>query len=141
MNQQQRDNLEMALVMWTAVDPTSVNLSEWRCGTHACFGGHVAMWEYFRALGVQQKSREGYHNGVFQLHNEPYMCGTDTEQPTGSAFEVARRLFGNHDLFSARGDGDQDYRIFGELGERISDHELALRRIDLALFGDLGTLP
>lgn len=143
LTEKQRDNLEMALVMWTAVDPESVDpgLGEWFCGTHACFGGHLATWEYFIEQGVNAYyGNSASERGLFD--GEPVLQRTDC-LATGTA--VSRELFGEYGFFSPRGSTGMDEKISRILGvhacdpdcEDISDHELVLRRIELALFGEL----
>lgn len=145
MNEQQRDNLEMALVMWTAVDPEHVALGSWSCGSHACFGGHLASWEHFIEQGVRQCKVAGRHNGIWQSEFEPYMGATHDARPTVSGFDVAVRLFGDDELFNSRREDtdeeDFDHVIFETLGRDISDHELALRRMELKLFGAVEIRP
>jgi hypothetical protein len=48
-----RRNCQLALRIWRErVDPVMVDegLQHWRCGTTACFGGHLARWPEFRAI-------------------------------------------------------------------------------------------
>lgn len=53
--QQQLENCKLALRLWKErVKPEQVTkgLNSWTCGTQACFGGWLATWPEFRALGI-----------------------------------------------------------------------------------------
>lgn len=58
--EQQLANCKLALDIWkTRVDPESVVLHSWTCGSHACFGGHLATWPEFQAMGVKRSEYSG----------------------------------------------------------------------------------
>lgn len=113
--EQQLENIRLAARLWVdRVEPRDVvkGLDVWVCGTQACFGGHLAAWPEFRALGVLVG---------------PY--GRPTTVWNLDAHETAWALFGDEDLFAEAGDHPADGEVedFG-----YSDHELVLARLDYA---------
>lgn len=106
---QQIENCLLALANWSEVSPHSVNLRVWRCGTHACFGGHLATWPEFRAKGV----RTNPEGSPFMGAGTGFMWSVD----------VAQHLFGNSALFNARG-------LHADGGLRLSDHRVVVRRLE-----------
>lgn len=106
---QQIKNCLLALSIWAEVPPRRVKLDSWKCGTHACFGGHMATWPEFQAKGVFPDERDG----------APRMMGEDGLNV--GTWTVAQHLFGNHELFRVR---------FGIDPKRLSDHELVVRRLE-----------
>ncbi len=112
------DNLQLAREKWLQVPPEEVIpgllrwRSEWRadagpCGL-ACFGGHLAAWPEFQALGV--------YTGP---GGEPRMFGWGARQ-------VSKTLFGSAWLFVPRNECEGDI----DIDDMCTDHELVLRRID-----------
>lgn len=95
-------NTELAWALWMVrVTPEQVvpELVSWVCGTQACFGGHLATWPEFQALGVLSPS-------------EPFWKMMLVSEDT--------RLFGDARLFNARG---------AEGGRSVSDHEVVVNRL------------
>ena len=102
--QQQLDNTELALRLWLErVTPEQVNLERWTCGTQACFGGHLATWPEFQALGVRADCYGAPRLGDLQPLN------------------VAQVLFGDCSLFCVQG--------FNET--RLTDYEKVVRRLEV----------
>jgi hypothetical protein len=135
-------NILLAAWRWSEVSPRSVNLRTWGCGTHACFGGHLASWPEFQDKGVRVFDMNPDERG----RGEPVMqlCGVGHE-PFGKQLgprEVAYELFGNSELFDLRG-CYLDYELgvsgadtFAEIWRvrpdgrpLISDHKLVSMRI------------
>lgn len=137
MNQitdKQRDNLEMALVMWTAVDPETVwpGLGGFACGTYACFGGHVATWQYFIDQGVITIEDEDTRLDHDFLEGEPVMR---TPEGLINGPSVSGELFGV-DLFGWRNCRfDREVNGGDYVPDNVTDHELVLRRLEYVLFG------
>ena len=50
------ENTKAALAEWQKVPVENVSLRDWRCGTLACFGGHLPTFDHFHALGVRASS-------------------------------------------------------------------------------------
>ena len=122
-------NAELALKIWTDPDRVKrdhVDLDDWlngaaqsdpnSCGTLACFGGHLATWPEFNALGVG-RGVEGAP--IFQ---EP---GTVT---FSFGRRVAYSLFGDSSLFAVRLDGEEGNLSHAEL-DGMSDHEVVTYRL------------
>ena len=82
----QIENCILALCNWAEVSEEHVVLEDWRCGSQACFGGHLATWDDFRAQGVGQSSFYGWP----RLSN-----GIDTRPSDVSEF-----LFGSAEMFT-----------------------------------------
>ncbi len=121
---QQRANTEYALHnWWPTVPPDEViwRLGDWRsgCGTLACFGGHLAKSPHFRAMGV-----------VDGLRGEPMLV----EHPTLPTYAVSRHLFGDPELFVARGGSSADALCDG------TDHEVVTNRLQWLLANSEVTL-
>ena len=82
------ENTRLALRLWKErVKPDEVvpALGAWRCGTQACFGGHLATWPEFQAKGVRIKDN-----------------GSPEMDVAEAASDVSYILFGNYALFSIR---------------------------------------
>jgi hypothetical protein len=97
----------LALMHWKKVKPSSVNLEQWRCGTQACFGGHLATWESFKDMGVQAT-----------IHGNPY-------HPNIGMFRVhilSKYLFGNDAMFNVR--------TFDDGRRSASDYQVIVRRLE-----------
>lgn len=95
-------NTKLAWALWMVrVTPEQVTpyLASWTCGTHACFGGHLATWPEFQAMGVLSPS-------------EPFWKSRLASEDT--------RLFGDARLFNARR---------AEGGRSVSDHEVVVNRL------------
>ena len=101
-----RENCELALRLWKErVKPEQVveGLRHYRCGTQACFGGHLATWPEFQAMGVTAyDSVPGYRGRM--------------------GFNVAYELFGVRHLF-----------CFRDAYEEGTDHEVVVRRLERRL--------
>jgi hypothetical protein len=84
---QQIENLILAAWRWNEVKPRQVvrELNNWRCGTQACFGGHLGKWSEFRRQGLCPTAG-GY----------PQMPSLGIIGSAG----VARQLFGNYRMFN-----------------------------------------
>jgi hypothetical protein len=108
-----REQIELcilALMHWSKVRPVDVYLESWKCGTQACFGGHLATWDTFKALGVSN------------FVGEPVV---GTGEQTIWASQIAALLFGDSclpRLFSARSDEDW-LRDF-------DDHQIIVNRLE-----------
>ena len=110
---QQIANLELALKKWeTEVEPGTVvrGLSAWKCGTLACFGGHLQTWPEFQAQGI----KDGGYDG-------PLMYGVPET-------DIAAKLFGDRYVFAPRGgyESDDDH-------PDATDHEIVTHRLRYAL--------
>jgi hypothetical protein len=110
----QIENCVLALHLWSEVTPRRVRLDTWHCGTHACFGGHLATWPEFRAQGVQRMNDDG----------EPIMHTKGGN--TLWAGEVSQRLFGSDDLFCMANACRADFGM----PVRTSDHKLVVNRLE-----------
>lgn len=107
---EQLENCLLALSLWSEVKPRSVSLDVWKCGTLACFGGHLATWPEFQAKGVFADS-----DHAPALTCRSYIMNWD----------IAKHLFGNDEMFSARGFcGDDLY-----CPDRASDHTIVVNRL------------
>ena len=85
----QLENLDLAERLWRErVTPEQVDLGHWACGTQACFGGHLATWPEFQAMGV------GVGGGVENRYPE-----IQAIEALGT--KVAEYLFGDESLFYA----------------------------------------
>jgi len=109
MTMQQLDNCKLALKLWLErVKPEQVveGLRHYRCGTQACFGGHLATWPEFQVMGVAE-SEEGV----------PWLGHRYRGQ------EVAGVLFGTEGLFSTRG-----------RDEKGTDYEVVAQRLKVQIY-------
>lgn len=97
------ENIQAALAEWKKVPPENVNLRDWRCGTIACFGGHLPTFEHFHALGVRASSCGApwvpaslrTDGGAFQAYDE----NDDSIEGIG---QVSEYLFGTPTMFMCR---------------------------------------
>lgn len=118
----QIENLILAAMLWNEESPRKVRLDRWVCGTHACFGGRLAMSPEFQAKGVEPGG-----------DGQPLLFNKKRELiATGAG--VAQELFGDPWMFSSRDphvDGTvahettKDYRRY-----KVSDHKLVARRLE-----------
>ena len=137
------ENLKLAKRKWQEVQPRHVTpgLMFWRwetdCGTLACFGGHLATWPEFQAMGVKVSDaggRPAYDSLTEDLHLE--------------GLDVADHLFGDRELFVAAPTAEQN-RAWSALARSalarsttsscITKHHLAWKvvgmRLDAAIAG------
>lgn len=108
-------NLQIALLRWSQVLPERVlpALEVWRCGTQACFGGHLATWPEFQAIGIQVDQRDGAP--YYSVKDVEFLEGINKalggvhnaygSQLTGSRLSVL--LFGYVGMFHPRLDGEE----------------------------------
>lgn len=102
--QQQLGNTELARKLWLErVKPEQVKLDRWSCGTQACFGGHLATWPEFQAMGVRT-----------DCYGAPRMGDL-------SPLDVAEALFGDLSLFGGQG--------FAEM--RLTHYETVVKRLEV----------
>lgn len=94
LTRQQYDNLWIAYLRWQEVDPATVDLHYWNCGTFACFGGHCAVMPEFKAQGLRLFERPPGHAGI--------KLGGD-EMGWWYGMDTASVLFGDSMLFNSRG--------------------------------------
>lgn len=90
-HEEQLANLELALRLWNErVRPrkVSADLAYWKCGTQACFGGHLGTWPEFQAKGVSRWS-----NGAPRMDDL-------------NSVNISQHLFGSDYLFMSRRVGD-----------------------------------
>lgn len=106
---QQIENLILAAWRWseTKADRIIPRLCDWRCGTQACFGGHLVTWPEFADMGVRPYSAE---------YQEPVMPSLAEGLYSSSA--VARELFGCGQMF------------FPRIGEKGTDHAVIVNRLE-----------
>ena len=100
-------NTRLALALWKErVKPAQVvpDLRAWACGTQACFGGHLATWPEFRAMGVRADCY-----GAPVLHGE-------------SLSQVPWELFGNYGLFYSREDWEREGTDYEVVVKRLETH-------------------
>jgi hypothetical protein len=138
------ENSRLALRLWRErVKPDNVvgGLRRWlgECGCHACFGGHLATWPEFQAMGVKRGPvGEPDSHSVYSLprtdveastgelvsvyRGEPYMDGVGDGIPTGV------HLFGAS-LFEPRGDCVYDQDIWNAHPLYVSDYDLVVKRL------------
>ena len=111
--QQQLDNCKLALKLWLErVKPEQVikGLALYRCGTQACFGGHLATWPEFQAMGVAESEEEG----APELWLSPYCYRGQM---------VAGALFDTEGLFSTRGREEEG-----------TDYEVVVQRLKVQIY-------
>jgi hypothetical protein len=128
ITKQQHDNLIYARDWWKTVPPETVaeDLSTWNCGTHACFGGHVAMNDHFKAQGVTPSN----------VYGCPMMEG---ENFVEDGDDVAKILFGSRMLFAYRNGNSLRWIEHGrtllefEKDKTHTDHEVVANRIQWML--------
>lgn len=113
----QLENAEVALELWRTVLPEAVSpkLEKWRCGTQACFGGWLTKQEHFRSQGLRGSDFTG----------EPYLKSEAWTCPT----TAARVLFGNYEIFFARGNTNNCAWSAVERDHSVSDHEVVIHRL------------
>lgn len=101
-------NLILAAWRWNETSPRRVaeDLRSWRCGSTACFGGHVSEWPEFQAQGV-----------VFD-QGKPTIRIDALEKISG--YKAAKYLFGDSQLFFPRS-------VMDEAG---TDHAVVARRLN-----------
>lgn len=112
---QQLFNCLMARHIWVErVKPESVveGLNAWTCGTHACFGGHLATWSEF------QEIMEVFPGGS----GEPRIGGIGIGITMTNPDDF---LFGDARMFNPRGAHDSDY-----FHPEASDWEIVIHRLD-----------
>ncbi len=90
-NDQKIVNCLLALCNWHDVLPMSVNLEMWKCGTQACFGGHLTTWPEFQAMGIAADCVGG-----------PIMAAYFSPD------KISQALFGGRYLFSYKGGCETD---------------------------------
>ena len=114
-------NCQLALRLWEATPPESVapGLRHYRCGTQACFGGHLATWPEFQAMGVSRRVE-----------------GSPAITDIGWSANVSAHLFGTPYLFVARQVDEEhgDYTQYRYPGAPLddpeaSDHEVITLRL------------
>ena len=112
---QQIENCLLALWLWSKVPPRRVSrdLAAWRCGTHACFGGHLATWPDFQKMGVQVGFDGSPTIADFNPGGEPAL-------PT----QVSKHLFGKESLIFCRLAASE-----GPESQGMSDHEVVVERL------------
>lgn len=103
----QLKNTDLALARWKTVDPASVveDLEVWRCGTQACFGGHLSTWPEFQELGL-----------VSWDDGQPLVAGNTSLPPA----LISLAVFGQATLFNA-----VSYRDEGK-----TEHEIVINRLE-----------
>ena len=102
-------NCLLALCNWHEVHPRGVYLESWRCGTQACFGGHLATWPEFMEMGV-----------FAGMGASPTMQNLSNPHYNSDALSVSMRLFGG-DLFPSR---------LKEEPRHMNAHRLIVRRLE-----------
>lgn len=118
-------NLLLARRLWVErVKPEDVvpYLSEWTCGTQACFGGHLASWPEFQAMGLAHPVRFRPSLSVRLTGGTSVLEGANI---------VPRYLFGENWVFYPR-EPEED--------EGESDYQVVLNRIDRTLSAHSTTL-
>ncbi len=125
-------NIDLAKVRiladyWKSVDPVTVNLENWKCGTHACLAGHACSVPEFVAHGLE-------------LHVDPK--GDDDGGPlwypvygAEHGMWAVEKFFGPDAhiyLFDMRGCGAMDEELL-QPNALISDYELARLRMEHVL--------
>jgi hypothetical protein len=110
-NDEQICNVLLAAWLWAETPPELVvpGLNLWKCGTQACFGGHLTTWPEFQAMGVVNAGSEPYMQGVSVFHD---------------SLPLSDYLFGDLELFFGRMPLE---RTWG------TDHEVVTRRLEHAL--------
>lgn len=105
-------NCLLALCNWHDTAPESVDLGNWVCGTFACFGGHLAKWAEFQAMGVS----------VSLFYSSPTIRNFDDEQVFLSPGEVSKHLFGS--MLFMRRESDTPYKSV------LSDYQIVVQRLE-----------
>lgn len=101
---QQIVNCLLALSLWAEIPPRAVNLDKWTCGTQACFGGHLATWPEFQAMGVRPRLKADDDHGA----GAPVF---DEQSGALESWRVAEHLFGERHIFYAKGFFPSDNEI------------------------------
>lgn len=106
---QHLENTRIALVRWKLIAPDEVvpGLHRWRCGTQACFGGHVMHMPEFAHL-------------FNQTSYTPEILET-AEYEKMDCFDVDGYLFDSYELFNPTGEQDP---------EGLTDHEVVTNRLE-----------
>ena len=112
-SQRQLDNLNKLIAMWQRVDPVTVHLRQYACGSLHCLGGHTALRPDIFP-GITANRVGGY---PMMVVNERVIAGA----------EIAEYLFGDTMLFRVREDHPADCFHRGE-----TDYEVALARMHYA---------
>jgi len=111
-NEQQLDRMTRLFYAFRdEVNPDLVDLDDWKCGTHACLGGHAAQMSQFQAEGFVLEER-------FNPRYNSYR-----------RYEACAQFFGSRDCFQPSGCADMDDKFIETFGEEIGDHHLALLRM------------
>lgn len=122
--QQRANAIEARDVLWPSVNPDTVvrGLRTWyenestHCGTHACFGGWCALHPPFKNQGLcRTPGRVTYRDPV-----------TGLTGPT-SGDDI---LFGDCEMFDARGGHPADHQIPYIMSREVTDHELVTHRLN-----------
>lgn len=107
-------NTELFLKLWKdRVRPEIVikDLRDWRCGTQACAGGHLATWPEFKAIG-----------GAVTGLRAPFLQKELLDGVFVGTNGVAEYLFRNRDLFSSV--------YFDEKYSDLNDYDLVIKRFE-----------
>jgi hypothetical protein len=120
MSGEQLDRLKRLLEIWQPVDPETVKLDNWVCGTHACLAGHACMAPGFIAQGLMLM-QDGFSGKLI------YPKFGDWE-----GFDAVSEFFGTGEPFALRGECFLDHDIIAECSDEqgfISDWSLANERL------------
>jgi hypothetical protein len=121
--ERQLQNCLLALLIWQQdVKPRHVDLGDWKCGTKACFGGHLTTWPEFRAKGVRSDREasppEEYAGMSRDWGNAPVLVDQNGTKVATLPCTVASELFGDGSLFRSS-DGE----------EGVSHHQQVVNRL------------
>ncbi len=136
--EQQLEHINMALDLWVQVNHSAVvpDLCYWRsesaeCGTQACFGGHLATWDYFRSLGVLTRAEMSFPE-TFGTQHDFAPCALADRGYFLAPDDIAERLFGDKRLFGVR--------LIRDATISMTDHEIVTDRLQAAKFHVLARL-
>lgn len=121
--EEQLVNLDEAEKHWNTVSEDEIvgDLCIYgRCGSTACFGGHLTQAKYFRDLGLQT-THDVYWN---EMLTPVLVVGPDKFLDTIEASKVAEVFFGDQSLFNA-----VTFTEHGNINKGVSLHQIVLDRI------------
>lgn len=101
-----------------SVNPATLDMDTWKCGSHACMGGQLALDPYFQALGlgfldIEQGGRTHTYVSLQGVDYDPQEFGykhayDSLAQLFGITFDEALGLFDSVDSYERWPDGKEE---------------------------------